>query len=89
MSVTFTLGLALIPYALVLLFVIGYGIFAVYHLVHYGATTGLSFTITFAYLAGTIFILFFTWQALNGVDWRQPITFSPPTSLSMPAAPLP
>jgi len=84
MSFSFTFGLILIPYFLVVGLCLGYAAFAIHHLVHYGATTKLSFLVTFTYLAGTAFILFFTWQALAGVDWSEPIDIAPSFNLSLP-----
>ena len=83
MSFSFAFGLILIPYALVLGLCLGYAAFAIHHLIHYGATTRLSFLVTFSYLAGTVFILFFTWQTLAGVNWSEPIEIAPSLNMSL------
>ncbi len=72
-------ALVLIPYGLALLFFALMALVNVYHLIHYGATTAISFVVTFLFLAGAVFILFFTWQALQNVDWNRAITIEVPT----------
>jgi hypothetical protein len=71
--ISFPLSLALIPYGLVVIFFAVMAIINVYHLVHYGATTGVSYVVTFLFLAGGVFILFFTWWALQGTDWGRDV----------------
>lgn len=73
----FPLAVALIPYALTVIFFVVLAVIHVYHLVHYGATSSVSFIVTFMFLAGGAFILFFTWQALASTDWSQRISFTP------------
>jgi threonine synthase len=75
---TFPTSLFLIPYGLVAVFVVLLAIVNVLHLVHYGATTKLSFAVTFAFLAGMVFIFFFTWRQLEDVDWQRPIEIALP-----------
>jgi len=71
--ITFPLYLALVPCALVLIGVAVMALISIGHLLHYGATTFLSFIITFAYLAGSATILFITYQQTKEVDWQQPV----------------
>jgi len=88
MMLSFQLGVLLVPYFLVLAGTAALAWFNIQHLIHYGETSKVSFMATFAYLAGTVYILFFTWSSLQGVDWRQPIVITPP-ALTAPAASLP
>ncbi len=81
--VSFPLYLALVPFALVLVGVAIMAVVSIGHLMHYGATTFLSFLITFAYLAGSATILFITWQMVQDVDWTQPVEIR----LSVPGMP--
>jgi hypothetical protein len=74
----FPFAFVLIPYGLVVLFFALFAVINVYHLVHYGATTGVSFVVTFLFLAGAVFIMFFTWQALAGVDWGREVNLAIP-----------
>lgn len=83
----FPISYFLVPYGLVVLFFAIMAIVNVYHLVHYGATTGVSFVVTFLFLAGAAFILFFTWQAAGTADWSQQITFSPLNFADSPFSP--
>jgi hypothetical protein len=69
----------LIPYAVVLLFVALMSFISVSHLVRHGATSGISFIVTFLFIVGSASILFGTWTALQGTDWTQQITLSLPT----------
>jgi hypothetical protein len=74
---SFPIAIALIPYGLTLIFFALLAVINVYHLVHYGATSGVSFVVTFMFLAGAAFILFFTWQAVGDTDWSQQIDVAP------------
>jgi hypothetical protein len=87
--ISISLSLALFLYALVVVLFAIFAIVNVYHLVHYGATSGISFAVTFLFLAGAAFILFFTYHALAAVDWNQQIGIgipfvSSPSSLEQP-----
>jgi hypothetical protein len=64
-------ALILIPYALVVGFFAVMALIHVQHLIHYGATTKISFVATFAFLAGATLVLFTTWYLLRGTDWSQ------------------
>ncbi|HTM68521.1 MAG TPA: hypothetical protein VL426_04425 [Candidatus Binatia bacterium] len=72
---SFPLSLILIPYGIIVLIFIFLAAYSVHNLVRYGATTNSSFAATFAFLAGAVFVFFFTWQGLRGTDWSQQITF--------------
>ena len=71
--ITFPFSFVLIPYGLFLAVFLIFALINVYHMVHYGATTFISFLVTFAFMAGSAFILYFTWQLLAGVDWGMPV----------------
>jgi hypothetical protein len=75
---SFPFVLALLPYGLVVVFFAVMAIINVSYLVHYGATTAVSFVVTFLFLAGGVFILFFTWQGLQGTDWGRTINLPVP-----------
>ena len=77
--VQFPFALILFPYGLVVLFVLIFALANIFHLIHYGATTAISFVVTFAYLAGMVFLFYFTWTALTGTDWQMPIVFDAPS----------
>ncbi|HTK05025.1 MAG TPA: hypothetical protein VL500_05545 [Candidatus Eisenbacteria bacterium] len=72
--ISFPLSLVLIPYGIVVLIFILLAAYSVHNLVRYGATTNSSFFATFAFLAGAVFVMFFTWSALRGTDWTQEVT---------------
>lgn len=71
--ISFPLSLTLIPYTLVIGFAVIIALFTVYHLVRYGATTKISFVITFIFFAGSVYLFFFTWSALKDTDWDQSV----------------
>ena len=71
---SFPLSLILIPYGVIVLLFVFLAAYSVHNLVKYGATTNSSFVATFAFLAGAVFVFFFTWQGLRGTDWTQEIT---------------
>ena len=82
--VSLTLAAFLIPYAIVAVLVLLFAVVNLTHLIHYGATTATSFVVTFAYLAGIVFLGYFTWAALGGVDWSFPIVLSMPSFSQTP-----
>jgi hypothetical protein len=71
--ISFPLWVLAIPYLVVAALCAIFALFTISHFVKYAETTMVSFAATFLYLAGTAFILFFTWQALQGTDWQHPI----------------
>lgn len=71
--ISFPLSLTLIPYTLVMSFAVIIALFTVYHLVRYGATTKVSFVMTFIFFAGSVYLFFFTWSALKDTDWNRPV----------------
>ncbi len=74
--IAFPLWTIVIPYLLVAAFVAVLALFTMYHFVKYSETTKVSFVAVFLYLAGTAYILFFTWSALRDADWQQTINFA-------------
>lgn len=71
--IVFPLWVLAIPYLLVAAFVAIMAFFTIFHFVKYSETTFVSFVAVLLYLAGTAYILFFTWQAVQGTDWRYPV----------------
>ena len=80
MTVTFALSLLLIPYGLAAAFVAVFAAFNLHHLIEHGAAARISYAVTLTFLAGIAVILILTWQGLGRVDWRQPISLTPPTA---------
>lgn len=85
MSIAFPFAIILIPYGLIVAFFAVLAIVNVFHLVGYGATTGPSFAVTFLFLAGAVFILFFTWEGVKGTDWEAPVTLGGASSFVIPS----
>lgn len=71
--IVFPLWFLAIPYLLVAAFVAVMAVFTIFHFVKYSETTFVTFIGVLLYLAGTAYILFFTWQALEGTEWRYPV----------------
>lgn len=78
--ITFPFAAILVPYALVLLFAAVMAVINVTHLIHYGATTRVSFLITFIFLAGAALIVFTTWKMTEETNWMQPVSFNVPAA---------
>ncbi len=78
MVISFPLFLPLVLFGLVVAAIAFYAFLNIEHLIRYGETTGVSFSVTFAWLAGTALIFFFTWQLLQGTDWKQLVTIGSP-----------
>jgi hypothetical protein len=77
--ISFALSLLLIPYGIAVAVTLVFAVVNVFHLVHYGATTKTAFVVTFAYLAGLVFLFYFTWTALQGTNWQMPLVFGLPS----------
>jgi hypothetical protein len=73
---SFTLAILLIPYILIVLLFLTLAVLNIYHLIIYGATTGVSFLFTFIFLAGAAVIAFISWQLLSPIDWTTGVGFS-------------
>lgn len=73
---TFALSLLLVPYAIVVVIFLVFALLNVYHLVHYGATTRVSFVFTFVFLAGSVIILAASWWYLRDAEWSSQIVLS-------------
>ena len=70
-----------IPYVYFLiayLFVLGMVLFtasaSLYHLVKYGFMSALGLFMTFLLIAGTLYILLLSYEAIVAIDWQQEIT---------------
>ncbi|MEK9152758.1 MAG: hypothetical protein AAB692_05320 [Patescibacteria group bacterium] len=74
--ISIALTALLVPYILIAATFMILALVNIYHLVNFGATTRVSFAITFIFYAGSVLILFFTWQALQGTDWQQAFNLS-------------
>lgn len=74
---SFPLSLILIPFAVILMLVMVMATISTFQLIRFGATTKISFAMTFTFFAGTVLLLFFTWFNLRGVDWQQPVSIGP------------
>ena len=86
MTITFTLSALLIPYGLIIAVVAVFAAFNLRHLIEHGPTVRVSYGVTLTFLAGVAVILILTWQGLGRVDWRQPISLTPPeTNFGAPA----
>ena len=70
---TLPLYFALIPFAVVVGYVALMSFLNIVHIIHYGATTFVSFVVTFAFLVGAAGICFVTYNRLLDTDWRQPV----------------
>ncbi len=68
----FPLYILLIPYVLFAAYIAVLALLNIRHLIHYGAATLVSFVITFAYLAGSVFIVNATYRELSDLDWKTP-----------------
>lgn len=67
------LALLLLPYALFLLFFGVFSLFALSHIFVYGEKNFATFFATFLYIAGSAFILFFSWTLLAPIEWKEPL----------------
>ena len=84
MTVSFPFALVLIPYGLILLFFVVFAVVNIAHLVGHGATTMVSFLVTWLFLTGAAGVLFTTHVQLADFDWSQPaeIHLAAPTAIT-------
>lgn len=75
---SFSLALILIPYAVFVMVFLVFALINVYHLIHYGQTTRVSFAVTFVFFLVTGLIFFLSFAAIRDTDWRYPIDFTFP-----------
>lgn len=64
----------LIIYGLGLAIFVIFSLFNLYHLFVYGFLSYASFLATFLFLAGTVVVLFLTYQIGSQIDWTQMFT---------------
>lgn len=51
-----------------------FSLIALYHIIKYGQVNFFTFLAAFAYLAGSFFILYFSYLYLNKIDWGANLT---------------
>lgn len=74
MIITLPLYIFLFTYFAFLLIFAVFVVINFYHVIHSGTLTLVNFLVTVLCAAATVFILFATYQALQGTDWQQAIT---------------
>lgn len=84
--ITISLALALIPYAIVLLFFLLFATIDVYHMIHYGETTKVSYMVTLVFVIVSLAVLMVTFSLLREVDWNQSVSIVLPFFTSAPPA---
>jgi len=70
------IAIILILYAVFLLAYLIFFFFNIYHMFRFGVYSFFTYFIAFVYIAGTIIILFLSWQTLASFDWSAPISFT-------------
>ena len=73
MLISIPLYIFLFIYLAFIALFITFFVFNLIHLMHTGGTTMVSLTVTVLVLAAAAFTLFFTWAAVNNVDWKQTV----------------
>ncbi|MEK7189399.1 MAG: hypothetical protein AAB666_00250 [Patescibacteria group bacterium] len=69
----------------VALFAVIYAVFIlmdVYHLISFAEVHFMSFFMTFIFLAGIVYISFWTWTLAQPIDWNEPVTIFQSISFS-------
>ena len=67
------LSATLVPFGLYLVIFGVLAVVDVYHMVRFGTFGIANFFAFFLFLAGTAVIMWWTWTALQGTDWTQPL----------------
>jgi hypothetical protein len=74
-----TLSIFLYAYYIFLALFGALSLFTIYHLARFVPPSSVAFFTTYIFLAGTVIILFITWQEIQNIDWAQTfftLTFS-------------
>lgn len=71
---SFPLYFITFPYLLFLFIYLIFILVDVYHLILFSEVSFVSFLMTFVFLAGAVYILFWTWQLAQPIDWNQTIS---------------
>lgn len=71
---SFPLFYLLFPYAFFLLIYLIFILMDIYHLILFSEMSLISFFMTFLFLAGVVYGLYWTWQLSLPTDWKQMIT---------------
>lgn len=79
MSISFPLSAFLVPYGIIVLYVLVFALLNLQHLFHYGTSHGTAKTAAWVWFLGTIALIGFTFFILREVDWSYSVTLSAPT----------
>lgn len=71
---SFPLYFILLPYSLFLLIYLIFILMDIYHLILFSEMSIVSFFMTFIFLAGVVYALYWTWQLSLPIDWKQVVT---------------
>jgi len=61
-------------YCLFVLVWLIFSLVALFHMIRYGQINFVTFITTFTYIAGSVMILFFSYEYLNQIDWSVGLT---------------
>lgn len=65
-------------YLVIVLAILVFAFFSLYHLLRFGFRTTVNVGMTFVLIAGTILILFVSYRSLQQIDWTASIEFELP-----------
>lgn len=80
---SFPLYFLIFPLLLFLFIYLVFILINIYHLVIFSEMSLTSFFMTFIFLAGVAYLLFWTWQLAQPLDWQQPISIFKNLSFEM------
>jgi hypothetical protein len=78
MSITFPLSAALVPYGIIVLYVLVFALLNLQHLFHYGTSHGTAKAAAWVWFLGTIAMIGCTFILLRDVDWSYRVTLNAP-----------
>lgn len=68
-----TIGVFIIPFLLFLIIFFVFGFFNIFHVIKFGTGDLALYIATFFFIAGSILILFITYQKMMTIDWTTPL----------------
>ncbi len=80
---TFPLYFLIFPFLLFLFIYLVFILINIYHLAAFSEMSLVSFFMTFIFLAGIAYLLYWLWQLAQPLDWQQPISLFKNISLEM------
>jgi hypothetical protein len=79
MSLNFPLSFLLIPFAIIVIYVLVFSLLHLQHLAHYGTSVSTAKTAATVWLLGTMAIIIMTFGMLRDTNWEHEVVIAAPS----------